>query len=254
VQDHSDRRDEDQRGSDTGFRRDGEERQAIEQALYDRAAAEGAQSEDAANALRQEGANGDVVRQAADTVAIEGATAMPNPVAGTAMETTTGTGVAGTPTPPAASEAISVQTEWLARNGGGTARILLSPPSLGEVAIQVTLRGGDVNVVMIVNEVAAQSVAEDQANRLAQAFSNHDLRMDNFEVRQGNPQDIANGDFKQFGESESRDEGRAGDNEATRRNAESSSPDGSTEGEESDQSGQPQIISAGPEASVDLRI
>ncbi len=261
-------RDEQQRGSNAGFRRDGEARQGAQQALFDRQegtnrGADMAGSEAAASTSGSTLVQVDSVVQSPDTVPLEGAGAVANPVAGMVMETTTNTapGAAGQP---AASEAITVQTEWLARQGGGTARILLSPPSLGEVAIQVTLRGGNVDVVMIVNEAAAQSVAENQADRLSQAFSNHDLRMENFEVRRGNPQDMANGDLGRFSGSESRDNGQAEDpagdrtedQQAANRTVGQTSTDQDTAPQVDgvEQSGQPTVMSAGPEVSVDLRI
>ena len=252
VEESAASRDQDSSGSGSDGRGDGSDRQASEQALFDRAA-EGAQSAGIDPALRQAIANGEAASRAPDTVAVEGAGVIANPVAGAMTETTT-TGTPGAPTPPAASDAISVQTEWLASNGGGTARLLLSPPTLGEIAIQVSLRGGVVNVVMVAHEAAARSVAEDQADRLAQAFAARDLRMDNFEVRRGDPLDLANSEFSQFGESGSSDGEEAGDDPATGAGTRSDGQGATGQAEVTEQLGQPQILSVGPEASVDLRI
>lgn len=91
--------------------------------------------------------------------------------------------------PSAAPEAIAVQAEWLATRGGGTARLVLNPPELGEIAIRVTVRQQAVEVVMIAQTALAHSMAEDQGDRLSQAFASRDLRLDQFEVRRGDPSD-----------------------------------------------------------------
>ena len=88
---------------------------------------------------------------------------------------------------PAAPEAIAVQAEWLATRGGGTARLVLNPPELGEIAIRVTVRQQAVEVVMVAQTALAHSMAEDQGDRLSQAFASRDLRLDQFEVRRGDP-------------------------------------------------------------------
>lgn len=254
--DDSDTVDDRREPTDGGSRGEEEEegRRASEQALFDRAA-EGAQSAAVDPGLRQAIANSEAARQAPNSVAIEGAGLVANPVAGAVTETTT-TSTPGAPTPPAASDAIAVQTEWLATRGGGTARLILSPANLGEIAIQVTLRGGKVSVVMVANEAIAQAVAEDQADRLAQAFANRDLRMDGFEVRRGNPESLTNGNLGQFDESNTRDEGATEENEAGHRRGDYQVQGASAQTQSAEQLElmQPQILSVGPEAGVDLRI
>jgi hypothetical protein len=91
---------------------------------------------------------------------------------------------AGASSPAPAADALAVQTEWLATRGGGSARLVLHPPELGEIAIRVSVRDGSVDVVMIAHDAAAKAIAEEQSDRLAQAFSTRDLRMGSFEVRQ----------------------------------------------------------------------
>ncbi|MHA7839053.1 MAG: flagellar hook-length control protein FliK [bacterium] len=98
------------------------------------------------------------------------------------------TAPAGSAPAPPAADALAVQTEWLAARGGGSARLVLHPPELGEIAIRVTLRGESVDVVMVAQEAAARTIAEEQSDRLAQAFSARDLRMESFEVRRADAQ------------------------------------------------------------------
>ena len=223
-----------------------------EQALFDRAA-EGAQSAGVDAGLKLAAAQVEASQRAPDTVPIEGAGIVANPVAGAVTEMTTTT-TPGTPTPAAASDAIAVQTEWLASRGGGTARLLLNPPDLGEIAIRVTLRNGAVDVVMVAHEALARSVAEDQSDRLAQAFSSRDLRMENFEIGRGDPQDIAGLDLSQFDDSGARGRDRAEDEESGRGTFRASGRPGEGAATDIDRSVQPEILSVGPETGVDLRI
>lgn len=239
-------RDSGEEARDPGFAR----QPAGEQVEVDRAA-EGALSSGVDPNLRQAIANGEQVTLAADEVAIAGAAAVASPVAGQAVETTT-SATPGAPTPVAASEAISVQTEWLATRGGGTARLVLHPPELGEMAIRVTLRGSTVDVVMVAQEAVAQTVAEEQGDRLAQALQARDLRMDQFEVRRGDPEGFSEGDLERFAGSGADRDDRAEDERG-----------GAEEGEtRRDLLGRrrggaehaPQIVSLAPERGVDLRI
>lgn len=107
---------------------------------------------------------------------------------GAAMVAGAETAPAGSAAVPPAADALAVQTEWLAARGGGSARLVLHPPELGEIAIRVTLRGESVDVVMVAQEAAARTIAEEQSDRLAQAFSARDLRMESFEVRRADAQ------------------------------------------------------------------
>ena len=254
-------RDDNQSGMGGGSHRDGGDRQELGRALFERQEGMGrnadvARSQEIASSSGPALVPTDPELKAPDSIALEGAGMVSNPVAGTATEMTTSVPPGAGASPASASEAISVQTEWLARQGGGTARILLSPPSLGEVAIHVTLRGGNVDVVMVVNEAAAHSVAENQSDRLAQAFSNHDLRMESFEVRRGNPQDTPNGDLGQFSGSESSDHDGDDDREMAERGFGSTSIAGSAVPDVGgiEKLEPPREVSAGSEASVDLRI
>jgi flagellar hook-length control protein FliK len=147
--------------------------------------------------------------RAPQTTAVDGVTPIANPVAGMMTETTP-SAPPGIPTPVAAAETIAVQTEWLATRGGGTARLVLHPPELGEMAIRVTLRAGAVDVVVVAQEHAAADIADKQANRLAQAFAGRDLRLEHFEVRRGEPDGLGaetGGRFAQSGSGEERQGG-----------------------------------------------
>jgi flagellar hook-length control protein FliK len=147
--------------------------------------------------------------RAPQTTAVDGVTPIANPVAGMMTETTP-SAPPGIPTPVAAAETIAVQTEWLATRGGGTARLVLHPPELGEMAIRVTLRAGAVDVVVVAQEHAAADIADKQADRLAQAFAGRDLRLEHFEVRRGEPDGLGaetGGRFAQSGSGEERQGG-----------------------------------------------
>ena len=147
--------------------------------------------------------------RAPQTTAVDGVTPIANPVAGMMTETTP-SAPPGVPTPVAAAETIAVQTEWLATRGGGTARLVLHPPELGEMAIRVTLRAGAVDVVVVAQEHAAADIADKQADRLAQAFAGRDLRLEHFEVRRGEPDGLGaetGGRFAQSGSGEERQGG-----------------------------------------------
>ncbi len=176
----------------------GDARQSAEQVEFDRAQA-GAQSAGVDPNLRQALATREDARNAPDAIAVSGGAVVANPIAGSVSEMTPAAPTGSSPA--AASEAISVQTEWLATRGGGTARLVLHPQELGEVAIRVTLRGSSVEVVMVAHEAAAQSIAEDQADRLFQALASRDLRMDQFEVRRGEPGDLSQPGTDRFAES-----------------------------------------------------
>lgn len=102
--------------------------------------------------------------------------------------------------PTAAPDAIAVQADWLATRGGGTARLVLNPPELGEIAIRVTVRQQSVEIVMVAQTALAHSMAEDQGDRLSQAFAHRDMRLDQFEVRRGDPSDSSG--TGQFGSSD----------------------------------------------------
>ena len=99
-----------------------------------------------------------------------------------------------------AADAITIQTDWLATRGGGSARLVLSPPELGEIVIRVSVRQQSVEVVMVAQTALAHSMAQDQSDRLAQAFAHRDLRLDQFEVRRADASDSSS--TGQFGSSD----------------------------------------------------
>ncbi|MCR9093340.1 MAG: flagellar hook-length control protein FliK [bacterium] len=220
---------------------------APDESVFERAAEGSAQSGVDPN-LRQAVANAEEAQRAPEVASVDGAAAVASPVAGQVTETTT-TATPGSPQPAAASQAISVQTEWLATRGGGTARMVLHPPELGEIAIRVSLRGGAVDVVMVAQEAAARGVAEEQSERLAQAFANRDLRLENFEVRRGSADDLPNGDSGRFAESGAERDGRPDDPGGDRQRGPGS---GADTGEAP--MAVPRILSRAPETGVDLRI
>ncbi len=160
----------------------------------------------------------------------------------------------GRPSPTAAPDAIAIQADWLATRGGGTARLVLNPPELGEIAIRVTVRQQSVEVVMIAQTALAHAMAEDQGDRLSQAFANRDLRLDQFEVRRGDPSDSSG--TGQFGSSD------AGARERERAQGDRGVEQGGAGGRGLRRRGAggegagapPRIVSSGHAAGVDLRI
>ncbi|MEZ4278044.1 MAG: flagellar hook-length control protein FliK [Myxococcota bacterium] len=156
--------------------------------------------------------------------------------------------------PNAAPDAIAAQAEWLATRGGGTARLVLNPPELGEIAIRVTVRQQAVEVVMVAQTALAHSMAEDQGDRLSQAFASRDLRLDQFEVRRGDPSD-SNG-TGQFGSSDAgaRERERAQDERGVRGQRGSGRGPGRAGGLGGVAAPPPRIGSSGGAAGVDLRI
>jgi len=120
--------------------------------------------------------------------------------------------------PSPAPEAIAIQADWLASRGGGTARLVLNPPDLGEIMIRVTVRQQSVDVVMVAHTALAHAMAEDQSERLGQAFASRDLRLDQFEVRRADPTDDASASG-QFGSSDAgaRERDRAADEQGVER-------------------------------------
>ncbi len=102
--------------------------------------------------------------------------------------------------PGPAADAIAIQTDWLATRGGGSARLVLNPPELGEIVIRVSVRQQSVEVVMVAHTALGHSLAQDQSDRLAQAFAHRDLRLDQFEVRRADPSDSSS--TGQFGSSD----------------------------------------------------
>lgn len=87
------------------------------------------------------------------------------------------------PLPPQTVHALPHQIQAMASEGGGTMRMRLSPPELGDVRIQVSLRGTAVDVVIQAAEPAAQLAVMTQREQLADALGSRDLRMEAFDVR-----------------------------------------------------------------------
>lgn len=86
------------------------------------------------------------------------------------------------PPPPTPSAAVVQQVEWLARQGGGTARMRLSPASLGEIEVQVELQQGRVAVVVRAREQAGQQALMTERAAITQLFTARDLRVADFIV------------------------------------------------------------------------
>ncbi len=194
--------------------------------------------------------------RADEAVPVESGIAVAGPVALTAPETASAptAPTANAPQPAAASDAIAVQTEWLATRGGGSARLRLSPAELGEIEIRVTLRGGVVDVVMVAQEAATQTLAEEQSERLAQAFANRDLRMESFDIRRGDLNAASNDASGEFAESSKQGEDHNGQDDQAGGGRDSAAAGQAGGGAASSAPVMPQILSTGPEASVDLRI
>ncbi len=74
---------------------------------------------------------------------------------------------------------------WLAEQGGGQARLALSPPELGQVEILVRVRGHRVEVHLRVEEAAAQQAVRDTRDQLSDALASRELRMETFSVNGG---------------------------------------------------------------------
>lgn len=102
----------------------------------------------------------------------------------TATLTPAGTTTAAGSLPPVGSpqEALPVQVEWLVARGGGRARFQLHPPNLGEVTLSVTVRGSAVDIVIQVQQQAAELVSQTR-EQLAQSLGSRDLHINQFEVR-----------------------------------------------------------------------
>lgn len=164
-------------------------------------------------------------------------------------------GEGGRALPAAAPDSIAIQTEWLATRGGGTARLVLHPPELGEIAIRVTVRQQSVDVVMVAHTALAQQAADDQSERLSQAFASRDLRLEHFEVRRGDPSDAS--PSGEFGSSDAgaRERERAGDGAFAGRSGPAGQGGRQGFGEaEASASPPPRIVSSGRAAGIDLRI
>ncbi len=91
----------------------------------------------------------------------------------------------------AAPEVLAMQVERLAEQGGGRARLRLNPPNLGELSLQVTVRGNSVDVSVVAREAAAQMIVEGGRDQLSDALASRDLRMEGFDVSHRSPNEEA---------------------------------------------------------------
>jgi hypothetical protein len=118
------------------------------------------------------------VPEAANPVA-RAATFTAGPPAGDPpMAPTVQTPAAGTP-----AEALPVHAEWLAARGGGTARLRLHPPELGEVELSVRVRGSTVQVSIQTENAEAGRAALDGRELLLEALASRELRVEQLVVR-----------------------------------------------------------------------
>ncbi len=74
---------------------------------------------------------------------------------------------------------------WLAEQGGGSARLHLDPPALGELEIVVRVRGRRVDVHLRAEEAGAQQAVLESRDRLVEALAIKDFRVDEFSVGVG---------------------------------------------------------------------
>lgn len=145
-------------------------------------------------ALRDVAAASQAVNAQADPAALSAATQVGVTAAAPVVDISE-PGVPASPARPMPPEAIPQHVEWLVARGGGSAKIELHPPELGKLSIQVTVRGTDVQVVLNVQSVAAQTVVAEYRDTLENGLTSKDLKLDQFEVRDwGNRDELANRD------------------------------------------------------------
>ena len=87
-------------------------------------------------------------------------------------------------------ENIPQYVELLATRGGGSVRLQLQPAHLGELNLAVTLRGSAVDIAVIAQEPAAAHLVASQRDVLGDALASRDLRMENFDVSNGEERDL----------------------------------------------------------------
>ena len=86
------------------------------------------------------------------------------------------------PASPTPGTAVVQQVEWLAEQGGGTARMRLSPASLGEIEVEVKLQQGRVLVLVRAREHAGQQALLAERSAVMQLFGARDLKVSDFVV------------------------------------------------------------------------
>ncbi|RIK90516.1 MAG: hypothetical protein DCC71_25525, partial [Proteobacteria bacterium] len=94
---------------------------------------------------------------------------------------------AAAPAAGAPSEAVAERVAWLAQHGGGTARIKLNPPALGEIEIEVRLRGGVADVAVRTRESATQLLLAAERGTVSHILAARDIRIEDFSVQHDAP-------------------------------------------------------------------
>lgn len=73
------------------------------------------------------------------------------------------------------------KVESLAKNGGGTMKVTLNPPELGQVEVEVTTRGKQVQVELK-SDSSAKAIIESRLGELKASIQSHDLVVSKLEV------------------------------------------------------------------------
>ncbi|MCP4006714.1 MAG: flagellar hook-length control protein FliK [bacterium] len=129
----------------------------------------------------------------------------------------TGRDVRALPELPARTESEIVrELRVLAHEGGGTARITLNPPQLGDLRVQVTIGENGVSVSLLADNMPVADLLVRHLAELRQSLESHGLRIDQFDVDSERAEDSY-----VFGKSPEQDRG-------SRSRGEDSSPAGFT--------------------------
>lgn len=81
--------------------------------------------------------------------------------------------------------ALADRIEWLAARGGGTARVRLDPPSLGEVELEVRLRGQSIELTLRTHGEGAHALLSAERGAIGQILASRELRLESFVVTTG---------------------------------------------------------------------
>ncbi len=127
---------------------------------------------------------------------------------------------------------------WLAEQGGGSARLHLDPPELGELEIVVRVRGRRVDVHLRAEEAGAQQAVLESRERLVEALAAKDFRVDEFSVGGGSRE------RSEHGSGEPTRERAAASPENSRENTPTRAPNSSRTAE----------LRQAPAGSIDLRV
>ena len=79
--------------------------------------------------------------------------------------------------------ALPAHVDWLVSRGGGTAKLRLDPPQLGEVEISVRVRGREVEIVIQTEAPAAHQLVGDARERLVEGLAGRELRLESLDLR-----------------------------------------------------------------------